>query len=66
MLEKELKTKLDSSQLDKETWINCEDEAASCLFNGVLHMYNRINIAKKSRAESGGKQLTQQHEGCSS
>jgi hypothetical protein len=64
-LEKELKTKLDRSQLDKEIQINCEDDAASHLFNGVLHICNRINVAKRQEEEVLGSSLPKQHEGCS-
>ena len=41
-LENQLKTKLDRKQLDQETCINSEDYADNRLFNGVVHIYNRI------------------------
>jgi hypothetical protein len=56
-LVKELKTRLDRSQLDKETPNNCEDNAACCLFNDVLHIYNRINIAKRQEEKVVGNSL---------
>ncbi len=56
-LEKELKTKLDRSQLDKETWINHEDNDTCCLFNGVLCIYNCINVAKREEEEVVGSRL---------
>jgi len=34
---------LDRKKLDEETRINSEDDAAKRLFNGVVHIYNRIN-----------------------
>jgi hypothetical protein len=46
LMEKQLITKLDRTRLDKETRINRDDNVASCLFNGVHHIYNRINVAK--------------------
>ncbi len=49
-----LTTKLDQSWLDKEIRINREDDAASWLFNGVHHIYNRINIAKSREKEVVG------------
>jgi hypothetical protein len=57
VLEKELKTKLDRSQSDKETWINYEEDAASFLFNGVLHIYNHINVSKRQEEEVVGNSL---------
>ena len=45
-LENHLTIKLDRTKLDKETHINQENDAAGCLFNGVHHIYNRINTAK--------------------
>ncbi len=45
-LENHLTIKLDQTKLDKETHINQENDAAGCLFNGVNHIYNRINTAK--------------------
>ena len=43
VLENQLKTKLNRKQLDQETRINSEDDAANRLFNRVVHIYNRIN-----------------------
>jgi hypothetical protein len=56
-LEKKLTTKLDRTRLDKETRINWDDDAASHLFNGVHHIYNRINVAKSREVEVGGRSL---------
>jgi hypothetical protein len=44
-LENQLKTKLDRTKLDQETCINSDDDAANRLFNGIVHIYNRINQA---------------------
>ena len=47
-LENHLTIKLDRTRkLDKETHINQENDAAGRLFNGVNHIYNCINAAKK-------------------
>ena len=50
-LDKLITTKLDRTRLDKECRINWEDDSASRLFNGVQHMYNRINIMKSREKE---------------
>jgi hypothetical protein len=44
-------TKLDLTRLDKESMINREDDGASWLFNGIQHMYNRINVTKSREKE---------------
>ena len=44
-LENKLKTKLDRMKLDQENCINSDDDSANYLFNGVVHIYNRINQA---------------------
>ena len=49
--DKMITTKLDQTRLDKESWSNREDDSACRLFNGVQHMYNRINIAKSRDKE---------------
>ena len=56
-LENQLKTKLDRKQLDQETRINSEDDAANCLFNGVVHIYNRINQLTNREENVGGGTL---------
>ncbi len=56
-LEKQLTTSLDISCLDKESWINCDDDSASHLFHRVHHIYNRINIAKSCEQEVDGNSL---------
>ena len=56
-LENQLKTKLDRKQLDQETRINSEDDAANRLFNGVVHIYNRINQLTNREANVGGGTL---------
>ncbi len=56
-LEKQLTTKLDRTRLDKETCIKKDDDTASRLFNGVHHIYNRINVAKSQEVEVGGSSL---------
>ena len=50
-LDKLITTKLDRTRLNKECRINREDDSASRLFNGVQHMYNRINIMKSREKE---------------
>jgi hypothetical protein len=57
VLEKQLTTRLDRSCLDKESWINRDNDSASCLFNGVHHIYNHINIAKGCEQEVDGNSL---------
>jgi hypothetical protein len=56
-LEKQLIIRLDRSCLDMESRINCEDDSASHLFNGVHHIYNRINITKSREQEVDGNSL---------
>jgi hypothetical protein len=56
-LENQLKTKLNRKQLDQETRINSEDGAANCLFNGVVHIYNRINQLTNREENVGGGTL---------
>ena len=49
--DKMITTKLDLMRLDKESLINREDNGASRLFNGIQHMYNRINVTKSREKE---------------
>lgn len=56
-LESRLKTKLDRKKLDQETCINSEDDAANRLFNGVVHIYNRINLASNRDVNVGADTL---------
>ena len=56
-LENQLKTKLDPKKLDEETRINREDDAANRLFNGVVHIYNRINQLTNLEVNVGGGAL---------
>ncbi len=56
-LGKQLTTRLDRSCLDKESRINCDDDSASCLFNGVHHIYNCFDIAKSCEQEVDGNSL---------
>ena len=49
--DKMITTKLDRTRLDKESMINREDDGASRLFNGIQHMYNRINVTKSREKE---------------
>ena len=44
-LKNHLTIKLDRTKLDNETHINQENDAAGCLFNGVIHIYIGINTA---------------------
>ncbi len=53
-LEKQLTTKLDRTRLEKECRMNSEDDAASRLFSGVHHIYNRINVAKNREQDMVG------------
>ncbi len=41
--------KLDRSTLEKKSRINWDNDAASRLFNGVHHIYNRINVVKSHK-----------------
>ena len=50
-LEQQLKTRLDRTWLYRKTRVNREDDAASRLFNGVHHIYNRIDTAMKREQE---------------
>ena len=43
---------LDRNRLDKESMINQEDDGAIRLFNGIQHMYNRINVTKSRDKEA--------------
>jgi hypothetical protein len=52
-LEDHLTTKLDQTKLDKETHIKQEHDAVGCLFIGVHHIYNRINVAKNCEKDIG-------------
>ncbi len=56
-LENQLKTKVDRKQLEQETRINSEDDAANRLFNGVVHIYNSINQLTNREANVGGGTL---------
>ena len=56
-LKNQLKIKLDRKQLDQETCINSEDDAANRLFNGVVHIYNHINQLTNQEANVGGGTL---------
>ena len=49
--DKLITTKLNRTRLNKECQINWEDDSASRLFNGVQHMYDRINIMKSREKE---------------
>jgi len=44
-------------KLDEETRINREDNAANHLFNGVVHIYNRINQLTNREVNVGGGTL---------
>ena len=57
VLENQLKTKLNRKQLDQETRINSEDDAANRLFNRVVHIYNRINQLMNWETNVGGDAL---------
>jgi hypothetical protein len=56
-LEKELKTKLDRSTLEKESRINWDNDAANGLFNGAHHIYNRINLVKSREQKVVGNNV---------
>ena len=56
-LENQLKTKLDPTKLHEESCINREDDAANRLFNGVVHIYNRINQLANRKGNVGEGEL---------
>ncbi len=56
-LEEQLTKRWDRSCLDKESRINCDDDSASSLFNGVHCINNCIKIAKSCKQEVDGNSL---------